>query len=227
MREDLKVDPMGAIVLENYLLVSDLHIGIEREVGLGRAANTEYMLKKLEILQDKYKVSRLVLMGDVKHRFDLRDIDLVRWFLWKANDRFNEIIILGGNHDKGINFINKTEIKILDSLEIGNYILTHGHDLKPQNKTLIIGHEHPVIELGNGFTSARYMCFLDFDDVIIMPAFNTISPGNDVLTYHFSSDYLNNKRWDAKVYISDETQIYFAGTLREIAVKLYGDIPEI
>lgn len=227
MRPDIIADPTGAIVLNDSLLVSDLHIGIEREVGLKRGANSEVILNKLKTLQDKYKINKLVLLGDVKHRFDLRDADLVRWFMKRVKEMFEDITIVGGNHDKGLGLLKDIGVNIVDKMELGNYVLEHGDKLEPNDKVLIIGHEHPVIELGDYFRSARYICFLDFGNVILMPAFNNISPGNNVLAYRFSSKYLNDKKWDAKVYVSDETSVYYAGTLREIAVKIYGDIPEI
>lgn len=223
--DELILDPSGAIILEKYLIVSDLHIGIERELGLSRGANTNLIINKLDKLKEKYNVESLIMAGDVKHRFDLSDFKLIEYFLKNISKRFQEIIWVGGNHDSGARYL---EVEVVEKFSYKNYIIEHGDKLNLKGKkTRIIGHEHPVIEIRTDYKSARYICFLVFEKVIVMPAFNNISPGNNVLTSKFSNDQLNKKRWEAEVYISDEENIYRAGKLKDIAVRIYGELPEI
>ncbi|MEM0356720.1 MAG: metallophosphoesterase [Candidatus Anstonellales archaeon] len=223
---DIILDPTGAAVLDDYLLIADPHIGIENSLGLRRGSNTDRVLNSLKGLNSKYGTENLVIVGDIKHGFNLKDRDLLISFLRRTNQIFKNTYVVEGNHDNGLNLIIPTNS--LEYFEYKEYIILHGHRSVDTDKFMIIGHEHPVIELSNGFRSSRYICFLEFDMVLVMPAFNNISPGNDVIISKFSSEILTKlDRWKAKVYISDDSEVLYAGRLGDLARKIYGEIPEI
>lgn len=224
---DIVIDPSGAAVLDRYLLVADLHIGIENSLGLKRGVNTDLIMRNLEMLQSKYRTDSLVIIGDLKHTFSLRDRDLIRIFMKRVKEMFSEIILIQGNHDTGIDMLMK-DVRVEKSLEYRGYKIVHGHEEIDMGGFIIMGHEHPVVDLSNGFRSSRYICFLEFEDVLVLPAFNNVSPGNDVLSSKFSSDILNSRnRWNAIVYVSDGLEVFRLGRLGDVAIRLYGEIPEI
>jgi metallophosphoesterase superfamily enzyme len=61
----------------------------------------------------------------------------------------------------------------------GGYTVVHGDRAVDDHGTLIIGHDHPAIEID----LARFPCFLygqsiaRGNDLIVLPAFNPLSPG--------------------------------------------------
>ncbi|MCS7122522.1 MAG: metallophosphoesterase [Candidatus Micrarchaeota archaeon] len=224
---DITLDPSGAAVLGKYLLVADLHIGIENSLGLRKGVNTDPILKNLEILSSKHDTDTLVIIGDLKHTFNFRDIDLVRGFIRRSKEIFSEIFVIQGNHDTGIDLLTK-DINVQESLEYKDYVIVHGHKSVDRGGFIIMGHEHPVIDLSNRFRSSRYICFLEFEDVLLLPAFNNVSPGNDVLSSKFSSEILNSRdRWNAILYVSDGMDVFRLGRLGDVAIRIYGEIPEI
>ena len=60
-----------AVLVENALIVADLHVGIEyefRRSGIRLPSNVDQMRKRLLILIKETGTERLILLGDVKHK---------------------------------------------------------------------------------------------------------------------------------------------------------------
>lgn len=161
---------------------SDLHIGLEDELlrqGLAFPLQEERLLmEKLEAALKKFKPSVFVLAGDIFHSFNRVDrkvsekLDSVLRLL----ERQCQVILLRGSHDTMLSTLPKD---ILDRYDNGRFTIAHGHaDLEGHND-LILGHEHPVIQI----EMERLPCFLfghkvvKGKDLIMLPAFNPLCQG--------------------------------------------------
>ena len=59
-----------ALLVENFLVISDLHIGIENEFykkGVAIPEQTGKLIKKIERIIEKNKIENLLIVGDLKH----------------------------------------------------------------------------------------------------------------------------------------------------------------
>ena len=104
---------MGFSLIENercakvdeYLVIADLHIGYEGELlkrGYSVPKLIDIFLKDIRRLKDKTNTSRLIILGDVKHKIPRITIEEkydIPFFFRKLSEMFDEIIITKGNHD--------------------------------------------------------------------------------------------------------------------------------
>ena len=161
---------------------SDLHIGLEEELrsqGLVFTLNEgQMLLDRLNAVLEKFHPSVFVLAGDVFHSFDRIE--------WKAREKFNsimgvldkscEVVLLKGSHDT---MLFKTGREVLDRYDSSGFTFAHGHFVLEYHENLIIGHEHPVIQI----EMERLPCFLygknvvKGKDLMLMPAFNPLCQG--------------------------------------------------
>jgi putative SbcD/Mre11-related phosphoesterase len=152
--------PWPALLLEkeNTLLVSDLHIGLEdMHERKGVHIPTSILPKIVKSVVTPAKelgCSKVIILGDVKHEFgEPREED---WFgVKKLVRQLREINcqteVVRGNHDNYIVLILK-ELNIPlhePALDLGKFLLTHGHleFYRPENKHIIMGHEHPAVSI--------------------------------------------------------------------------------
>lgn len=172
-----------AIIIESdkrYLVVADLHLGKEYEYyqkGIKIPPIGDKMKEDIKKIIKRKNIEELILLGDIKH-----NLPFTSYFEKLNMPKFLEFdiptTIIKGNHDGNIEEI--TSNKVLKSLKIEDYILTHGHILI-EDSNLIMGHVHPVVEFidSNGKIS-RLKCFLRTDrphNVVVLPSFNPIIEG--------------------------------------------------
>jgi uncharacterized protein len=212
---------------EKTLIIADLHIGYE-----------EYLIKKgifvpkqqystiiddLKLILKKIQPTTIVINGDLKQEFgkiltqEWKDVLNLLDFL-KQNCQ--NIILIKGNHDRTLQPISsKREIKIVDNYEVGDYLIVHGDLIVPTTKNIIIGHEHPAIVLKDNQKQEKYKCFLIGDynnkELIVMPSFNPLIEGTDVLKEKLLSPYLKNIS-DYEVIIVNENLIYPFGKIKNL-----------
>lgn len=141
------------------LIVADLHIGIEHEMssmGVTLPSQMEGMVERLSALARAAKARRLVMVGDLKHnlpRSSRQEALEVPRFLECLHRIFDEIDMVKGNHDGGIERLLPTYVRMHPStgVRIGGYGICHGHSW-PSPKVmdadiLLIAHSHPVVML--------------------------------------------------------------------------------
>lgn len=161
---------------------SDLHIGLEDELlrqGLAFPLQEERLLmERLEAALKKFKPSVFILAGDIIHSFNRIDrkvsekLDSVLGLLEKQC----QVILLRGSHDTMLSTLPK---EILDRYDAGGFTFAHGHAGLEGHNDLILGHEHPVIQI----EMERLPCFLygqkvvKGKDLIMLPAFNPLCQG--------------------------------------------------
>ncbi|MEM4476436.1 MAG: metallophosphoesterase family protein, partial [Desulfurococcaceae archaeon] len=147
----------------NVLVLADAHLGFEEDMARsGFFIPRAQLLKAINYVEKALgyigEVSRVVIDGDLKHAFDrlLRQEKLeVKQFLdyLTKERRVKEVVVVRGNHDNFLPIVLKEYgVNLVDSIEYSvaglKILLTHGHkELDLSHDAVIIGHEHPSINL--------------------------------------------------------------------------------
>ncbi len=222
-----------SLKIGDYLVLSDLHLGYEQSLNREGLMIPKFQFKKiLERLEKITKYSgleKIIINGDLKHEFgkiSWQEHKEVKSFLEYLQDYFSEIVLIKGNHDNFTPYISeKMDIEMRDNISLNNCLILHGHsipDLKEYKEpTLVIGHEHPCIGLRNGERLEKIKCFLkgQFEDreLIVMPSFNFISEGSDILHEKLLSPFLNKQSLDNfEVYGVENFEVFPFGTVKNI-----------
>ena len=213
------------------LIIADLHIGYEEALNkqgilVPRFQQKELTQRLLKILI-KTNPSTIIINGDFKHEFGtisetewrhaLRIFDLLA-------KHSQQIILVKGNHDTILGPIaKKRNLEIVDHFILNNIYITHGHKI-PTNqefkkaKTLIIAHEHPAIGIREDIRVETFKCFLvgkwKSKNLIVMPSFNLVTEGTDILQEQLLSPFLTNIN-NLEVYVVAD-KIYKFGKIKNI-----------
>ncbi len=232
-----------ACIIEDALVVADLHMGIENELrsqGLRVPSQRSNMERRLRKLIERTKARRVVVLGDLKH-----SIPMASWQeyaevpeLVRVIEAEAELVLVKGNHDAGIEQI-VPHIKVVDSLEIGDVLLLHGHRRAPRldYRRIVVAHNHPAIEFVDeigGRMREKVWLELELKDeaieelglresprITVMPAFNELIEGTPFnLEPGGQGPILKEELVDigeARVYLLDGTEL---GTVTELSQLL-------
>lgn len=217
-----------AMKLDRYLVVTDLHIGIAKELyeaGVTIPSQTKAFADRLNRLRKITKTTNLVILGDVKHSIGTGFLEAKEVPEFFELLKFRKIIITKGNHDGNIESLAGKKVSVKKSFAVGDYLLTHGHrNIKTDKRKIVIGHNHPHVRFTDDL-GARYTvpCWIrgkaDGKALIIMPSFNELSGMmvvNDKKYERFNGPIA--KRMDknsAHAYLLDGTDIGRIGDLKE------------
>lgn len=170
----LKITPGDAALIfsssgQNTLLVSDLHLGLEKELekkGFRLPAYSVKMVARIRDLAERFGARRLAVLGDVKHTVGkVEDIDwgVVPWFFDTMLDLFESVEVVPGNHDGSIKTVLPPRVKLHPSHGTvmgkgrGRVGVAHGHAWPSEEaiacKNLVIGHSHFTYEMRDRFGS--------------------------------------------------------------------------
>jgi len=219
------------------LIIGDVHMGYEEAINksgvlIPRRQYTETinLLEQTfnELKKYKMPVDKVIINGDLKHEFGT--ISETEWrntlgiidFLLK---QCKNIVLLKGNHDTILGPIaNKREIAVKAFELVGDVFVCHGDyitdkaDLK-KAKVLVIGHEHPSVALRQGGRIEKYKCFLVGEwqkkALIVMPSFNTVVEGSDVLKENLLSPFLSDIG-KFEVFVSGYGEILNFGSVNKL-----------
>lgn len=231
------------------LIFADFHIGFEASLESQGVLVPRFQLKDILARLNKIfsrlgeaKLKTIVINGDLKHEFG--EISRQEW-----NDcltlidflaaKCGQIVLVKGNHDTILGPIaRKRNLEVVDSHTIkngsaGNIFITHGHKLPEKElaksiKTIIIGHEHPAIELAEAAKKEKYKCFLkgswksksfgSSKTLIVQPSFNLITEGTDVAKQTLLSPFLQQSLANFEVFVADEkkNEVLVFGKLKNI-----------
>jgi len=147
------------------LVIADLHIGIETELGtesLARNAINKTIDKIIKLVKET-KANNLILVGDIRHKLpsekeywqsmseeeemEHRISIEVPDMLFRIKKECNiDIKIIPGNHDGGL----KSYFETADEIKIENIGIIHSHkwpskELIQEIDTLIVAHSHPAV----------------------------------------------------------------------------------
>ncbi|MCX8179330.1 MAG: metallophosphoesterase [Candidatus Aenigmarchaeota archaeon] len=203
----------------NSLVIGDLHIGIEYELGkkgisLPRQING--MLNRIEKLMEKTKAKHLIILGDVKHQvpgissFEEREI---LNFFENLREKIKISVCLG-NHDTFLKKFLPKDIKLYGSkgFKIKNYGFFHGHARPNENlfkcRYLITSHIHPTLlfkdKFGHKIVEPVWIkCKLDERkikvkyniksgrlEMIIIPTFNRLLSGANINVSNIKHEFI-------------------------------------
>jgi putative SbcD/Mre11-related phosphoesterase len=203
--------PHPALLLEEkrtgikrtYLVVSDLHIGLEGELNLrGVIFDSKYslntMLEELRGLIKSNQLHGVIILGDIKST--IRSISKLEWNqvpeFFRILSGHASIYVVPGNHDTNVRFLVPQNINIMSvkGMVLEGTLLVHGHTMpssaRASIKRIIMGHIHPVFSRCNSVLNGRRIWLylkvrketifpgtVGTLDIIIVPSFNKDVPG--------------------------------------------------
>lgn len=141
---------------ERYLVVADLHFGIEADLamhGFHFRSRSNARLERLLGIVDRVDPDGLILLGDIKH--SIPSVTRQEFFelpriLETLRDRV-PLKVFPGNHDIGIErYLRPAEICAKDGAVIDGVGYLHGH-MYPSpllaGHLIVVGHHHPLLSL--------------------------------------------------------------------------------
>ena len=215
----------------NVLVLGDIHIGYEENLNRQGVLIPRHHFRDItrnvkEIFRrigtEKRKLGTVVINGDLKHEFgrissqEWRDI--LR-FLDLLYENCEEVFLIRGNHDIFLGPVaGKRGIKVADNYCRGGVFICHGHEI-PSSKEykesglLVIGNEHPAVSVKDNARTETFKCFLKGrfrgKNMIVMPSFNPITIGTDVLKEKFISPFMKTDISDFEVFVVADREYYF------------------
>jgi uncharacterized protein len=220
----------GALYMsgESILIINDLHIGYEeslhREGILVPRVQIEKIIKKLQLILKSVSPKTIVINGDLKHAFgkilerEWKEILHLFDFLAKHT---HKVIVIQGNHDPIIKPITeKRGIEIKKKYRVHETLIIHGDkEVKTDAKRIIIGHEHPAITVREGSKWEKYKCYLKgkwkHHELLVMPSFNPLLEGTDVLKEQLLSPFLSNSK-NFEVFVLSKGEVFPFGSINNI-----------
>lgn len=217
---------------EQILIIGDIHLGYEESLSqrgiLVPRFQLEETLKRLEKILNKLKVKEVVITGDLKHEFgkilntESRDTLQFLDFLLKNY----KVTIIKGNHDTVLTYIaQKRNIELKQYYKINDIFVCHGDKLIENldffsSNTIIIGHEHPAISISKNSRQETFKCYLmgkyKDKELIVMPSFNVLIEGSDILKEKLLSPFLKKSNLDNfEVHVVAD-KIYNFGKLKNL-----------
>jgi DNA ligase-associated metallophosphoesterase len=165
------------------LLIADVHFGkvahFRRNGAAIPTAASEENYRKLNELIQTFDPRTICFLGDLFHSYLNSEWHVFE--LW-ISTLSTEVILISGNHDIiSPHKFEAIEIKVYDTLEIDDFLLTH-HPMEDERLYNFSGHIHPGIRLiGQGRQHIRLACFHKTSNQLILPAFG-IFTGKHLIT---------------------------------------------
>ena len=206
--------PHAALLLEGdgrkYVAVSDLHIGLEAELGnKGITVKPNLvadMVNELSGLVESEKADAIVLLGDVKHTvgsISKQEWDDIPAFLRQLSSKA-DVYLVPGNHDGNIRHLvpNSVNVASAKGMALDDTLLVHGHsmpsDLRSNVSRIVMGHIHPVfLKRESVIHGQRVWLYLQVKkealfseqglvDIVVVPSFNQYLYATGEKYYHKS-----------------------------------------
>lgn len=189
------------LVDERTLVVGDLHVGLETELrakGVNLPSQTERMRARLLTMLHDTGATRLVVIGDLKHRIPFSTHQEARELPWFFRGMPAEVELVPGNHDVDLAGLVEIVTHEPEGIVVGDVGLLHGHtwpvDEVMAQPLVVTCHNHPAVllmdELGHRHKEACWVRapFLDKAreryphlpagaELVVMPAFNELTGG--------------------------------------------------
>lgn len=223
-----------ALEVEDYLVITDLHLGYEEALNYQGIMIPKFqypkILNRMEKIRSRTNCDKIIINGDLKHEFG--KINRQEWqetlkFIDYLKEKFSEIILIKGNHDPLTPIIaKKTGLDVYPCFSTGNFMVMHGDKIPGKldsikEEKIIIGHEHPSVGVRSGERMEKVKCFMagNFRDkkIIVMPSFNFITEGSDVLHEKLLSPFLKESNWkDMEVFGVENFEIFYFGKINHM-----------
>ncbi|MDR2845934.1 MAG: metallophosphoesterase [Candidatus Methanoplasma sp.] len=200
------VHGIPALAVDEYLVIGDLHIGLEshlRTKGFHITSRTGDMFDAVSEAAGTHS-NKLIVIGDIKDSVpgsSKQEYQEIPNFFDRLLDRFDTVDVVRGNHDTNIEeFLpGRVNIHPASGLRLGDVGFVHGHTWPSKEvmkaETLIMGHDHPSVMFRDGvgrqvtepcWVRGRFLeTSSDRYDLlpkrfIIVPAFNRMLGGSPV-----------------------------------------------
>jgi len=200
------VHGIPALRADEYLVVGDLHIGIEshlRSKGFHLTSRTDEMFD-LIIQAAHDSAGKLIVLGDVKDSVPgstKQEYMEIPVFFERLLERFDSVDVVRGNHDTNIEEFLPGHVRIrpASGLKIEDVGFVHGHTWPSKevmtSETLVMAHDHPAVMFRDGVgRQVNEPCWVrgKFKDIpsdryetlpknfVIIPAFNKMLGGSPV-----------------------------------------------
>ncbi|MBS3781430.1 MAG: metallophosphoesterase [Candidatus Thermoplasmatota archaeon] len=200
------------------VIFTDFHLGYKsalKEDGISLPTfQKEKLLDRLADIKNRYDPESFIVLGDFKHNFGRSEnqefgelLDIMDYLLEDSS-----LVMIKGNHDNYLkNYTNMKGVPLYEEkMILDDMTLTHGHKKVNSEGLLIMGHEHPAIEIKDEVGSKlRFPCFLHNSKrrILVLPAIDPLSEGRDVIasTSFFSKNLEHLDQADFQIYAISET----------------------
>ncbi len=228
-----------SLYVKETLIIADVHMGFEEYVNksgiLIPRTQFDDTIKELNTIFKKlqgFKIQRIIINGDLKHEFGTisetewrNTLKLIDYLLKHCK----EIILIKGNHDTILGPIAKKRgIKVKSHVLLDNILVCHGNEVVEEvdkAEIIIIGHEHPAISLNENSRVEKFKCYLKGKwhnkTLIVMPSFNTVTEGSDMLKEQRLSPFLQQSIDNFHVYVVDKNKIFDFNKLKFVKKSLH------
>jgi len=153
-----------------------------------------------------------MILGPIARK---RNVKIVDYYMIDYNT--NELINKNSLKPKKNKYNKSNKILVIHGDKIP------GKELLSQAGTIIIGHEHPAISLREGARVEQFKCFLKGkfmgNNLIVLPSFNTIIEGTDLLMDKVLSPFLKQNLANFEIY-AVEDKVYDFGKLGKLRKRL-------
>jgi len=197
---------MPALRADEYLIIGDLHIGVEshlRSKGFHLVSHTNDLFDSIIDVAGT-TASKLIVLGDVKDsvpgssKQEYKEIPI---FFERLLEMFDTVDVVRGNHDTNLEEFLPGHVRIrpASGMKANNVGFVHGHTWPSKevmsSETLIMAHDHPTVMFRDGVgRQATEPCWVKgrfnsspsekYDvlpkEFIIMPAFNKMLGGSPI-----------------------------------------------
>jgi uncharacterized protein len=207
-------------VLDEYLIIADIHIGLCEEIRkkgvLLPGDELKMIIRDINQIADEAK--KIIINGDFKENFgkiSKSEWDNATKLAHYLKKTFDDIIIIKGNHDVMIKpLAEKMQIQLKDYVIIGDTLITHGDKIIETDydklKNIIIGHQHASIRLTEGAKSECFKCHLigNYNNcrLYVLPSFNSLTTGINIIDGQSISPYITEVK-DMDVNIPDGKKV--------------------
>lgn len=227
----------NSLLVGKTLAIADLHLGQDESMTKKGVLIPKFQFrdigKELMMIIEKKQPEELAITGDLKHEFgsilDTEWRNIIKLFdMILAKCKL--VTVLKGNHDVMLwPIAKKANVQIKESLLLGKVLLIHGDIVPPKEllgkaEIIIMGHEHPAISLTKDNRVERFKCFLKGEYkkkiLIVMPSFNPLTAGTDVLYEKMLSPLLKGSLDEFEVFVPSENEVLYFGKIKDLRKKL-------
>ncbi|MBS3113067.1 metallophosphoesterase [Candidatus Woesearchaeota archaeon] len=224
----IKIVDLG-LKIGKILIFADFHIGYEEALNKQGIFMPMFQfgdtIKRIIPILEKVKPEIIIINGDLKHEFGI--ISDTEWkqtlkLLELFQNHSKNVVLIKGNHDKILEPIAKKKgLEITDHYIVKDCYICHGDAIpkKVEQKTIIIGHEHPAITLRTEIRAERFKCFLlgryKQKNLIVQPSFNLVTEGTDVLRERLLSPFLKQDLDNFMAFIVGD-KVFDFGKLKKL-----------
>jgi len=226
-----------SLLYNKNLILADLHLGYEELLNLQGVMIPKFQYKKIteriEKILSIHSPENIIINGDLKHEFgriSKQEWDETLNFIDFLGKRFKKIILVKGNHDTLTEkILKKKKIKVCENYIIKEILITHGHKIPEISKTqmdkietIVIGHDHPCVGIIENTRVEKVKCFLSGKwknkNLIVMPSFNFISEGTNILQENLLSPMLQDIS-KFKVYGVENFEVFPFGKVEDLQIS--------